>query len=229
MIGFAGGTHLASTMQTATYIKGLATTTNFENFNACDLLFIAQDVDCDEDIGRCEKLCHQVLGAVKPACCIVLVSQVPIGFTARTFGERRHVYYQVDTLRMKDALSRAVYPEQFIIGAAANESLPASYLKYLMAFDVPIVRTTWEGAELCKSAINYMLAAQIACVKVLSSLVSAEEWAQVAKGLHGDKRIGPFAYLEPGVIGGHLPRDVRRILERTNDDFTRALEKLCLK
>ena len=49
----------------------------------------------------------------------------------------------------------------------------------------------------------------------------------VKSGLRNDKRIGPYAYLNPGIIGGHLPRDVRRIGAKSVDPLTRAIEAQC--
>ena len=228
MIGFAGGTHMAAIMQAAAHIKGLETTA--KDFEACDLLFIAQDVNKDEDLPALEVLLKEVFLRVKSGCCLVLCSQVPMGFTKRVFGET-NVYYQVDTIVMNAALERALAPEQFIIGVPDGGSdLPSAYQEYLNAFEAPVVTMSIDAAELTKHAINYYLAAQAACSNVLSNLAPEGDWSKVMKALRNDKRIGLYAYLEPkGVIGGHLPRDVRRIAAVTSDSFTQAILDQCQK
>jgi UDPglucose 6-dehydrogenase len=223
MIGFAGGTHMAAIMQAAAHVKGLETTA--KDFDQCDLLFIAQDVNSDADLPALEVLIRNT----PDGPCLVLCSQVPMGFTKRIFGERK-IYYQVDTIVMNQALERAIAPEQFIIGTPDAESLPPVYAAYLAAFDAPIVTMSIEAAELVKHAINYYLAAQVACSNVLSALAPKDEWSKVMEALRNDKRIGPYAYLKPGgQIGGHLPRDVRRIATLSADALTLAIDSQCQK
>src|SRR5262249_19882548 len=89
------------------------------------------------------------------------------------------------------------------------------------AFNCPIVRMNYESAELCKLAINYYLAKQIETANELAQLADAlgAYWPDVVSGLRLDKRIGEHAYIVPGEIGGHLPRDVKtieRLLEEHN-------------
>jgi UDPglucose 6-dehydrogenase len=223
MIGFAGGTHMAAIMQAAAHIKGMETTA--KNFEECDLVFIAQDVNKDEDLPELRNLIANITGRVKQDCCLVLCSQVPLGFTKQNF--EREIYYQVDTIVMNKALERALDPEQFIVGANNDEPFPTSYAAYLSFFKVPIVRMSLEAAELTKHAINYYLAAQVACSNVLSKLAPENEWPKIVEALRNDKRIGPYAYLNPGVIGGHLPRDVCRIGQKSADPLTRAIEVQC--
>src|SRR5580704_8205946 len=110
MLGFAGATHMAAIMQAAAHVKGLETTA--KDFDQCDLLFIAQDVNSDADLPALEALIKDIITPID--CCLVLCSQVPMGFTKRVFGEQK-IYYQVDTIVMNQALERAIAPEQFII------------------------------------------------------------------------------------------------------------------
>ena len=228
MIGFAGDTHMAAVMRAAAHIKGLPTTA--KDFDKCDLVFIAQDVNSEADLPALNKLIDIIFEQCPNPIPIVLASQVPIGFT-RPLCQRHHdLYYQVDTIIMNQALERAISPEQIIVGVA-DVTLPISftYNRYLEAFgSVSVVLMDIEAAELTKHAINYYLAAQLAATNVLSSLVTEEQWAQIIPALRNDKRIGQYAYLRPGKIGGHLPRDVRRIRKLLDcDPLTGAIVAQC--
>ena len=86
-----------------------------------------------------------------PAAVMVILSQVPPGFTrglSRAEGVR---YYQVETLIFGRAIERALHPERFIIGCADPAvPLPGAWASYLSAFECPILPMRYESAELCK-------------------------------------------------------------------------------
>ena len=50
--------------------------------------------------------------------------------------EQNHLYYQVETLIFGEAVKRALYPNQFIIGS--NKKLNTKYLKYLKTYSSKI-------------------------------------------------------------------------------------------
>ena len=91
--------------------------------------------------------------------------------------------------------------------------MPRLYACYLRAFDCPIIRMSYESAELSKLAVNYLLAAQIEAANVLDAVARkvGADWNEMMPGLRLDARIGPRAYIKPGIVGGHLPRDIRTI------------------
>jgi len=228
MIGFAGDTHMAAVMRAAAHIKGLPTTA--KDFDKCDLVFIAQDVNSDADLPVLNALIDVIFKQCLDPLPIVLASQVPIGFTKPLLQRHQNLYYQVDTIIMNQALERAINPEQIIIGVNdVTQPLSKDYITYLEAFSsVQIVFMDIEAAELTKHAINYYLAAQLAATNVLSSLVTKEQWDQIIPALQNDERIGLYAYLRPGKIGGHLPRDVRRIRKLLDcDPLTGAIVAQC--
>jgi UDP-glucose 6-dehydrogenase len=138
---------------------------------------------------------------------IVLTSQVPPGFT-RSLGIKQ-IWHQAETLRILDAEERAAHPEQIIVGGEATPS--PLYMTYLLAWDCPIVRMTWEEAEFSKIAINMFLASQVDTTNRLYDVAQKlnVRWERVAKVLANDKRIGKYAYLRPGrwQDSTHLLRD----------------------
>jgi UDPglucose 6-dehydrogenase len=89
--------------------------------------------------------------------------------------------------------------------------LPTVYASYLASFGCPILRVTWEEAELSKIAVNTFLASQVETTNRLAAAAKkvGARWERVAEALRLDARIGPKAYLNPGrwQDSRHLLRD----------------------
>lgn len=220
-------THLGRTMSHAAAMRGLDVERS--DFAGCDLVIVTLDVENNEDdLERLFVFLHDVLDCV-PGVPVVLMSQVPPGFTRPWLKKHPNLWYQVDTLIMNCALERALNPERHIIGCAdPTASLPIAYQRYLGAFPAPILRMSIEAAEVTKLAINFMLAAQISAANTLASVAKkfGADWAEISPALRLDKRIGHHAYIEPGVIGGHLPRDVIRVSDLAGSMFARSIGPL---
>lgn len=221
-VGFAGMTHLGQTMSEAAAIRGF----DVERYELgerslgclsdCEVVFITRDVECNEDLIPLRTFIALVFAAVPAETPVVILSQVSPGYCRPWIATRQATYYQVDTLIMNCALDRALNPERHIVGCAnPSAPLPDAFLRYLEAFPAPIMKVGIESAELAKLAINFMLATQISAANVLASIADhvGADWSEIIPTLRSDKRLGELAYFEPGAIGGHLPRDVRRIRE----------------
>ncbi len=207
-VEFRGGTHLAETLAKAAEIRGLTISSDKP-----DLVFVAIDVEDHRNLSAVDALMSSTLQSVSVP--VIVASQVPPGWTRRwnDWGVVP-VYYQQNTLIMSCALERAVHPERFVIGCAnPSEELPPQYVRYLGAFECPVVKMTYESAELSKLAVNYLLASQIEAANVLDGVAKkvGADWSEMLPGLRLDKRIGEHAYIKPGVVGGHLPRDLKTI------------------
>lgn len=141
---------------------------------------------------------------------ILVSSQVPPGYT-REFDCRR-LYHMAETLRIKDALDRALKPEQFVIGCwDAFQSIPEALLRYFAPFGCPVHKMTYESAEFTKIAINMTLAAQVDNTNRLHDAAQkcGADWEDVVRVLQHDRRIGRYSYLTPGrwQDSKHLLRD----------------------
>lgn len=178
-----------------------------------DVVFVSQDTPTDEQGRRDLVYISELVRSVRTDGTIVLTSQVPPGFT-RSLGIP--IYHQSETLRIVDAFTRAIYPEQFIVGCANPEnSLPPAYSEYLAAFghaySCPVHKMTYEEAEFSKIAINLTLASQVENTNRLADYARRHNinWETVCKALKSDKRIGPYSYLKPGnwQESKHLLRD----------------------
>jgi UDPglucose 6-dehydrogenase len=150
---------------------------------------------------------------------LVVLSQVPPGFTRRIADRIRKVrpdltvIYQVETLIFGRAVERAMQPERFIIGSGDPDApLPDRYAGFLDAFQCPLLPMRYESAELAKISINMCLVASVTTANTLAELCEAigADWSEIAPALKLDRRIGPHAYLAPGlgISGGNLERDL---------------------
>ena len=193
-----------------------------------DVVFISADVPTDDqgrsDLARTRKLIDLAKGSLKPGATLVILCQVPPGFT-RSLG--LPVYYQVETLVFGQALARAMEPERFIVGCADPAAeLPAAYASFLQAFGCPILRMRYESAELTKIAINCFLVASVSATNTLAELCEklSADWSEIAPALRLDRRIGPHAYLAPGlgIAGGNLERDLATVIRFAEQHGTDA-------
>jgi UDPglucose 6-dehydrogenase len=126
------------------------------------------------------------------------------------------LFYQVETLVFGAAVERALHPERYIVGAARPDApLPSPYRAWLDSFNCPVLVMRYESAELAKIAINCFLVSSVATTNTLAEVCEAvgAEWSEIAPALRLDRRIGPHAYLAPGlgIAGGNLERDLATV------------------
>lgn len=195
--------------------------TDFSALTACDIVYISTDVPTDErgsgDLTSIAGLIDKVIEVLRADGLLIILCQVPPGFTRRlpVPGPRR--YYQVETLIFGRAVERATKPERFIVGCDDPQApLPPAYRMLLESFECPILPMRYESAELAKIAINCCLVASITVANTLAELSEkiGADWAEVAPALRLDQRIGPHSYLAPGlgIAGGNLERDLATVL-----------------
>lgn len=201
----------------------------------CEMVYVSVDVPTDDqhrsDVRPVEQLVQVVARATRPGAIIVVLSQVPPGFcrVQRPAAERagQLLYYQVETLIFGRAVERALEPERFIVGCADPAlPLPQPLEGFLGSFGCPILPMRYESAELCKIGINMFLVASVSTTNMLAELCEAigAEWREIAPALRLDQRIGPHAYLTPGlgVGGGNLTRDLETVKSLANQHGTDA-------
>ncbi len=185
---------------------------------AADLVYVARDVPIDDqgigDIGVIDDLVARLAPVLAPTALLVVLAQVPPGFTRGLAGvpaERR--YYQVETLIFGQAVERARRPERYIVGSDdPARPLPWALAAVLEPRGCPILPMRYESAELTKIAINCFLVASLSTTAMLAEICEGigAEWREIAPALRLDRRIGPHAYLAPGLgLGGtNLERDL---------------------
>ena len=196
----------------------------------CDVVYIAADVPTDDqgqsDLSGIRVLIHTVEAGLRRDAILVILCQVPPGFTRSLPLPKERLYYQVETLIFGRAVERAMHPERFIIGCAEpDRPLPQAVHAFLSIFGCPILPMRYESAELAKISINCCLVASVTVANTLAELSEqiGADWSEIVPALKLDKRIGPHAYLSPGLglAGGNLERDlatVLRIAEATGSE-----------
>ena len=188
----------------------------------CDVVYVAVDVPTDDrgqsDIAPVKAMVERARRKLKADALLVVLSQVPPGYTRALPVPRTQLYYQVETLVFGRAVERATKPERFIVGCAEPRGpLPAALQSFLESFCCPILPMAYESAELAKISINFCLVASITVANTLAELCEGigANWSDIAPALKLDSRIGPGAYLSPGlgIAGGNLERDLRTIVQ----------------
>ena len=172
----------------------------------------------ESDPGPLTELIRATAPKLSPGTIAVVLSQVSPGYTRQLRTELRELspadfYYQVETLIFGRAVERAMQPERFIVGAHdPARSLPAPLQAWHASFKCPVLVMGLESAELAKIAINFFLVSTVATTNTLAEICEAigADWNEIVPALRLDRRIGPHAYLKPGlgIAGGNLERDL---------------------
>lgn len=206
-------------------------TTKASDLSRCDAVYIAADVPTDDagrsDLAPIRALIAEAWGALGAKGSLVILCQVPPGFTRGLGLPAERLYYQVETLIFGRAVERATNPERFIVGCADPAApLPAALRDFLGAFGCPILAMRYESAELAKIAINCCLVSSISVANTLSELCEriGADWSEIVPSLKLDRRIGPHAYLAPGlgIAGGNLERDLATVIRFAEEEQTDA-------
>ena len=212
-------------------------TDNIQVIAECGLIFLSIDIptenDGESDLTPLNSLAEKVISSAKPGTTIVVLSQVPPGYTRKLAGSLESqstqkdisLFYQVETLVFGSAVQRALEPERIIVGAPESDRVfPETYNHWLTSFDCPVLPMAYESAELTKLAINVMLTSSVSATNTLAELCQAigADWHEIIPALRLDRRIGPYAYLSPGLglSGGNLERDLATIIELSKDSGT---------
>jgi UDPglucose 6-dehydrogenase len=196
-----------------------------EDLRRCPLVLVSRDTPTDEQgVSDPDVVTRLILSAVpflSPDVVLVVMSQVPPGYTralaAKIAGQRPELslrlHYLVETLVFGSAVDRATRPERFIVGVAEPDGPLADPLREALdLFGCPILAMSYESAELAKMAINLYLIGSVTYANTMADLSEAvgADWNQIVPALRLDARIGPAAYLRPGlgISGGNLERDL---------------------
>ena len=203
-------------------------TSDATTLDECGVIFFSEDTPTNDDnisdLFPLHRLIEEVVTHAAPGTILVVLSQVPPGFTRKLDeslnqlhpGSDLKVFCQVETLIIGQAVERALHPERFVVGCRhSQDPLPAPYGELLGAFDCPILPMRYESAELAKISINMMLVSSVSTTNALAEVCEAvgADWSEIIPALKADRRIGPHAYLSPGlgIAGGNLERDIATV------------------
>lgn len=195
-------------------------TSDLKMVSQCDLIYVSRDVPTDSNnnsnLQPIQALLAQIQEVAQPHATVVILCQVPPGFTRQTSATFRpdlKLIYQVETLIFGRAVERALLPERYIIGTPdPGKSLPEVLQKVLNVGKCPILPMRYESAELAKISINICLIAALTTANVISEVCEkiGADWREIEAALRLDKRIGQHSYIKPGlgIAGGNLERDL---------------------
>jgi len=204
------------------YKKNISFSDDLEILAQCDIVYISTDVPTDDqgesDLSPIYDMINIVTSVMCSRALLVILCQVPPGFTRKVKWPLEQLYYQVETLIFGRAIERARYPERYILGCADSSQMVNEKLyNYLKAFDCPILPMRYESAELAKISINMCLVAMISTANTLAEICEniGADWSEIVPALRLDKRIGQHSYLMPGlgISGGNLERDMATVLQ----------------
>jgi UDPglucose 6-dehydrogenase len=190
---------------------------DYSVLNKCDIIYFSFDIETDKfgfsDTEKCTILIKKLVKIIRPNQILVILSQVSPGFTRMISELHPNTYYQVETLVFGNALYRAENPERIIVGTKKDNKIDTKYKNLLSVFNCPILVMDYESAEFTKITINMYLTNDVVLTNALSQIVIryGGNWEYVKTALKMDRRIGNFAYLNPGlgISGGNLERDIR--------------------
>ena len=155
-----------------------------------------------------------------PGALVVVSSQVPVGtcealearLRERTGAAGLGVAYCPENLNLGRAIDTFLSPDRLVIGADTHAA--AARTRSLFAgVRAPALVMSRRSAEMTKHALNSFLATSVSFVNEIADLcdVTGADVVDVVRGLKSDSRIGPRAFLAPGLgfAGGTLARDIQ--------------------
>jgi len=192
-------------------------TENAQDLEYCDLIYISPDILTNNrgisNLKEIKNLISIIIPYINKNSTMVILSQVPPGFTRKIKKKINKIYYQVETLIFGKGYERAMYPERYIIGCQDHlEPLPKNLEMFLKKSNCPVLKMTYESAEFAKISINMCLISSITVANKMSEICEnvGANWNEIIPALRLDKRIGEHAYIKAqlGISGGNLERDI---------------------
>lgn len=195
-----------------------------------DVLWVAYDTPVDAH-GNADLDVSPIVRAILDIdtdAIVLISSQWPVGSIRRleqaaalvSRARPLRVAYSPENLRLGSAVADFLNPSRIVVGvrSARDMELLSTLLSSITA---SIDWMSVESAEMTKHAINGFLATSVAFANEIATICEAvgADAKEVERGLKGDSRIGPRAYLAPGgpFAGGTLARDIV-FLDRTASD-----------
>jgi|APSaa5957512535_1039671.scaffolds.fasta_scaffold00447_12 UDPglucose 6-dehydrogenase len=209
--------------------RNMKFTNNLNDLNDLDIIYVAPDIPTNDqgesNLDTIDEYLEKLLPLDKHQKVTVILSQVPPGFTRNYEKKFSNLFYQVETLIFGDAVNRSLKPERYIIGTNnPNNKLNTKYENFLLSYGCPILKMKYESAELAKISINMFLVSSVTTANLISELCEKidADFTEIIPTLKLDKRIGEYAYLNPGlgISGGNLERDLETFSRLANINST---------
>ncbi len=160
---------------------------------------------------------------------VVISSQASAGFISKIEKEfvkrypHKKCYFasSPENLKLGKALDAFLNPDRIVIGVKNQES-KAFFSPLFSSITDQLEWMKVESAEITKHAVNSFLAISVCFANEVASICEqvGADAKEVERGLKTESRIGPKAYLSPGVVfsGGTLARDIN-FLVKLSDQY----------
>lgn len=204
-------------------LSKLSCSSDFSKIAGKRLFFLTRDTELT-GVNRLKKLnllIDSMIPYLSSNSTIVLMSQVPVGYCRNLYNKitklrpklKFTLIHWIDTIIMTQAIQSFLSPSRITLGFNKTPyEIPPSLNKVLRHFDCPVIKMSWESAEITKAATNVYLATSVTFANTISDLCEATgaNMSEVIPALRLDRRIGQFAYLRPSprIAGGHIERDL---------------------
>lgn len=197
-----------------------------------DIIFIAVGTPSKEDGSANLDYVYSAVGdladTVNKDAVLVIKSTVPVGTTrsVKRFLQNRGVEIDVafnpEFLKEGAAIDDFMHPDRVILGVESEKAKKVLSQVYrpLYVFNVPIVFTNLETAELSKYSSNAFLAMKVTFINEIANLCEAcgADVNDVALAMGLDKRIGDkFLQAGPGYGGSCFPKDTSALADFAKD------------
>jgi len=200
------------------YSKNFKVSYQFDDAKKSDIIFLAKDIKTDKNNNVLLKETKSLLRKIKSydKKILVIMNQVPVGFTRKIKWNKSLLFHFVETLIFGDAINRAIKPERIILGKKhINHKVPNRLLNFFNLYNCEIIQMTYEESELTKGFINTYLASQLITTNFLSEIAQTYQsnWNRIINAVSMDKRIGNDGYYKPGlgISGGNIERDIQTL------------------
>ncbi|MEE8574454.1 MAG: nucleotide sugar dehydrogenase [Thermodesulfobacteriota bacterium] len=181
------------------------------------------DADDNADVEYVLDRVKELYAGLNDGTIVIISSQLPVGSTrvleealASEYPDKKVSFAaSPENLRLGKAISVFTNPDRVIVGVregTKDNNDKERIAKLLEPFTDNIVWMRVESAEMTKHAINSFLALSVTFANEIATIseLSGADAKEVEKGLKSESRIGPGAYVAPGVAfaGGTLARDI---------------------
>jgi UDPglucose 6-dehydrogenase len=150
---------------------------------------------------------------------VVVSSQVPVGTCRKLINSlskkgKPKVIYFPENLRLGKGFETFLTPDRIVIGSDSQKVLD-TFEKDFSLIKTEFVKIGLESAEMVKHTLNSYLATCISFSSEISDICDrvGAQMNDVVAALKKDKRVSPFAPLNPGLgfAGGTLGRDIQSL------------------
>lgn len=192
-----------------------------KDLSDCDFIFLSYDTpvreDDSSDLAILQKSVADASQIMKDGAVIIVSSQSPVGYCnelrniLHEYNPTLDIAYSPENLRLGEAIKCYLDPGRIILGTHSEET-QEKCKQLFSTITQNIITMNLESAELVKHGINSFLAMSIVFANNLAEICEDNKARidDVVKGIKSDERIGPKAYLSPGIgfSGGTLGRDL---------------------